>query len=282
MGYFKYAAGLATALTIMIAPMQVSAQDASDKVILKFDGVEIRQSDFDLFQELDPQFEQLQGAQKQLAILSALIDVKSLAKKATADKMDQDATFQKRLEFLKDRSLHNAYFQKNVIANISDEDVKARFEKEIAAVEPEQELRARHILVKTAEEANAIIAELDGGADFVELAKTKSTGPSGPQGGDLGFFGKGQMVPPFEAAAFALEAGAYTKAPVQTQFGFHVIKLEEKRDRPLPKFEEVQDQMRQVVLRERYLETVKEARSLSNVEILDEELKASYEKIQQQ
>lgn len=282
MGYFKYAAGLATALTIMIAPMQVSAQDASDKVILKFDGVEIRQSDFDLFQELDPQFEQLQGAQKQLAILSALIDVKSLAKKATADKMDQDAVFQKRLEFLKDRSLHNAYFQKNVIANISDEDVKARFEKEIAAIEPEQELRARHILVKTAEEANAIIAELDGGADFVELAKTKSTGPSGPQGGDLGFFGKGQMVPPFEAAAFALEAGAYTKAPVQTQFGFHVIKLEEKRDRPLPKFEEVQDQMRQVVLRERYLETVKEARSLSNVEILDEELKASYEKIQQQ
>lgn len=282
MGYFKYAAGLATALTIMVAPMQVSAQDASDKVILKFDGAEIRQSDFDLFQELDPQFEQLQGAQKQLAILSALIDVKSLAKKATADKMDQDEVFQKRLEFLKDRSLHNAYFQKNVIANISDEDVKARFEKEIAAIEPEQELRARHILVKTAEEANAIIAELDGGADFVELAKTKSTGPSGPQGGDLGFFGKGQMVPPFEAAAFALEAGAYTKAPVQTQFGFHVIKLEEKRDRPLPKFEEVQDQMRQVVLRERYLETVKEARSLSNVEILDGELKASYEKIQQQ
>mmetsp|Transcript_26830 Transcript_26830/g.34986 ORF Transcript_26830/g.34986 Transcript_26830/m.34986 type:complete len:283 (+) Transcript_26830:51-899(+) len=282
MGYFKYAAGLATALTIMVAPLQVSAQDASDKVILKFDGAEIRQSDFDLFQELDPQFEQLQGAQKQLAILSALIDVKSLAKKATADKMDQDAVFQKRLEFLKDRSLHNAYFQKNVIANISDEEVKARFEKEIAAIEPEQELRARHILVKTAEEANAIIAELDGGADFVELAKTKSTGPSGPQGGDLGFFGKGQMVPPFEAAAFALEAGAYTKAPVQTQFGFHVIKLEEKRDRPLPKFEEVQDQMRQVVLRERYLETVKEARSLSNVEILDEELKASYEKIQQQ
>lgn len=282
MGYFKYAAGLATALTIMVAPMQVSAQDATDKVVLKFDGVEIRQSDFDLFQELDPQFEQLQGEQKRLAILSAMIDVKSLAKKALADKMDQNEVFQKRLEFLKDRSLHNAYFQKNVIASISEDDIRARFDQEIAAVEPEQEIRARHILVKTEDEANAIIAELDGGADFVELAKTKSTGPSGPQGGDLGFFGKGQMVPPFEAAAFALEAGAYTKAPVQTQFGFHVIKLEEKRDRPLPKFEEVQDQMRQVVLRERYLEAVKEARSLSNFEILDEELKSAYEKIQQQ
>lgn len=282
MGYFKYAACLATALTILMAPMQVSAQDATDKVVLTFDGAEIRQSDFDLFQELDPQFEQLQGEQKRLAILSAIIDVKSLAKKALTDKMDQDAVFQKRLEFLKDRSLHNAYFQKNVISTISEDDIRARFEKEIAAVEPEQELRARHILVKTADEANAIIAELDGGADFVELAKTKSTGPSGPQGGDLGFFGKGQMVPPFEAAAFELEAGAYTKAPVQTQFGFHVIKLEEKRDRPLPKFEEVQDQMRQVVLRERYLDAVKEARSLSNVEILDEELKSAYDKIQQQ
>lgn len=282
MGYFKYAAGLATALTILMAPMQVSAQDATDKVVLTFDGVEIRQSDFDLFQELDPQFEQLQGEQKRLAILSAIIDVKSLAKKALADKMDQDEVFQKRLEFLKDRSLHNAYFQKNVISTISEDDIRARFDKEIAAVEPEQEIRARHILVKTAEEANAIIAELDGGADFVELAKTKSTGPSGPQGGDLGFFGKGQMVPPFEAAAFALEAGAYTKAPVQTQFGFHVIKLEEKRDRPLPKFEEVQDQMRQVVLRERYLDAVKDARSLSNFEILDEELKSAYEKVQQQ
>lgn len=282
MGYFKYAAGLATALTILMAPMQVSAQDATDKVVLTFDGVEIRQSDFDLFQELDPQFEQLQGEQKRLAILSAIIDVKSLAKKALADKMDQEAVFQKRLEFLKDRSLHNAYFQKNVISTISEDDIRARFDKEIAAVEPEQEIRARHILVKTAEEANAIIAELDGGADFVELAKTKSTGPSGPQGGDLGFFGKGQMVPPFEAAAFALEAGAYTKTPVQTQFGFHVIKLEEKRDRPLPKFEEVQDQMRQVVLRERYLDAVKDARSLSSFEILDEELKSAYEKIQQQ
>lgn len=282
MGYFKYAAGLATAFTIMIAPMQVSAQDATDKVVLTFDGVEIRESDFDLFQELDPQFEQLQGEQKRLAILSAIIDVKSLAKKALADKMDEDAVFQKRLEFLKDRSLHNAYFQKNVISTIKEEDIRARFDKEIAAVEPEQEIRARHILVKTAEEANAIIAELDGGADFVELAKTKSTGPSGPQGGDLGFFGKGQMVPPFEAAAFELEAGAYTKTPVQTQFGFHVIKLEEKRDRPLPKFEEVQDQMRQVVLRERYLDAVKDARTLSNVEILDEELKSAYEQIQQQ
>lgn len=282
MGYLKHAAGLATALTILFTPMQVSAQDADDKVILTIDGADIRQSDFDLFQELDPQFAQLQGDQKNMAILSALIDVRALAKKAEAEKFAEDPAFQKRLAFLKDRSLHNAYFQKNIIAMIKEEDIKVRFEKEVSAAEPEQELRARHILVKTEEDAIAVVKELDGGADFVELAKTKSTGPSGPQGGDLGFFGKGQMVPAFEAAAFELEAGSYTKTAVKTQFGYHIIKLEEKRNRPLPKFEDVQDQMRQVVLRERYLEIVKQARSETKIEILDEKLKSEYSKLQAQ
>lgn len=282
MGYLKHAAGLATALTILFTPMQVSAQDADDKVILTIDGADIRQSDFDLFQELDPQFAQLQGDQKKMAILSALIDVRALAKKAEAEKFAEDPAFQKRLAFLKDRSLHNAYFQKNIIAMIKEEDIKARFEKEVSAAEPEQELRARHILVKTEEDAIAVVKELDGGADFVELAKTKSTGPSGPQGGDLGFFGKGQMVPAFEAAAFELEAGSYTKTAVKTQFGYHIIKLEEKRNRPLPKFEDVQDQMRQVVLRERYLEIVKQARSETKIEILDEKFKSEYSKLQAQ
>lgn len=90
----------------------------------------------------------------------------------------------------------------------------------------------------------AIIKELDGGADFAELAKTKSTGPSGPRGGDLGYFAKGQMVPQFETAAFALEKGAYTKEPVQTQFGFHVIKVEDSRETTPPTFEESVDEIR--------------------------------------
>ena len=162
--------------------------------------------------------------------------------------------------------------------SITDEDTRARFDKELAAATPEVEVRARHILVKTLEEAKSIITQLDEGADFIALAKEKSTGPSGPNGGDLGFFGKGQMVPAFEAAAFELEAGAHTKQAVQTQFGFHVIKLEEKRDLAYPKFEEVSDSMRQVLLRERYLELVNAARADVEIEILDEELKTAYEK----
>jgi peptidyl-prolyl cis-trans isomerase C len=118
-----------------------------------------------------------------------------------------------------------------VVDPVSDADIKARYEQEIAAVPPEEEISARHILLETEEAAKAVIAELDAGKDFAELAKEKSTGPSAAQGGDLGFFTKGRMVPEFEAAAFdALTPGEYGKEPVKTQFGWHVIKVEERRE----------------------------------------------------
>lgn len=281
MGYFKRAAGCAAILAVFLAPTQIFAQDSENKVLATIDGVEIRQSDFDLFASLDPQFAQLQGEQKQLAILASLIDVKSLAKKAAAEGFDQNEDFKVQMELLKERTLHNAYFRKNVVDSITEEELRARFDKELASAVPQSEYRARHILVKKLEEADAVIKELDGGADFAGLAKTTSTGPSGPKGGDLGFATAGQMVPDFEAAALALEVGAYTKEPVLTNFGFHIIKLEEKRDLPFPAFEAVKDQMQQVVFRERYLEATKQAREGLNFEIIDPALKENYGKIQQ-
>jgi peptidyl-prolyl cis-trans isomerase C len=281
MGYFKRAAGCAAILAVFLAPTQIFAQDSENKVLAKIDGVVIRQSDFDLFASLDPQFAQLQGEQKQLAILASLIDVKSLAKKAASEGFDQNEDFKVQMELLKDRTLHNAYFRKNVVDSITEEELRARFDKELASATPQSEYRARHILVKKLEEATAVIKELDGGADFAELATTTSTGPSGPKGGDLGFASAGQMVPEFEAAALALEVGAYTKEPVLTNFGFHIIKLEEKRDLPFPAFEAVKDQMQQVVFRERYLEATKQAREGLDFEIVDPSLKENYEKIEQ-
>lgn len=123
---------------------------------------------------------------------------------------------------------------------VTDEQVRARYEEQVAAGEG-RELSARHILVESQEEAVAVIAELDGGADFVELAKTRSTGPSGPNGGDLGWFGQGRMVEPFWQGALLLAPGEYSKEPVQTQFGWHVIKVEEMRERP---FERAQAELR--------------------------------------
>ena len=128
-------------------------------------------------------------------------------------------------------------------------------------------MHARHILVKTKEEAEAIIKELDAGADFAKLAKEKSTGPVRPEGGDLGFFSPGQMVPAFEKAAFALKAGKYTKEPVKTQFGWHVIKVEEKRNAPPPEFDQVKDQVRQLVLREKYMATGRQGPQAARIDI---------------
>lgn len=125
---------------------------------------------------------------------------------------------------------------------VTEEQVQAAYDEQYATTEG-TEYKARHILVETEDEARALIGELDGGADFSALAKEKSTGPSGPSGGDLGWFGPGMMVPPFEEATVALEPGSYTKDPVQTQFGWHVILLEETRAKAAPPLEEVRQEI---------------------------------------
>ena len=125
---------------------------------------------------------------------------------------------------------------------LTEETLQAAYEARFANAEPAKEFHAAHILVATEDEAKALISELDGGTDFAELAKEKSTGPSGPNGGDLGWFGAGMMVPEFEAAVMDLEAGEVS-APVQTQFGWHVIKLNETRLAEAPALEEVRNDL---------------------------------------
>ncbi|MBW8445141.1 MAG: peptidylprolyl isomerase [Arenimonas sp.] len=183
------------------------------------------------------------------------------------------------MAFIADRELHNIYFKKHVVDAVTEDDVKARYEKEIAALPKQEEVSARHILVKTEEEAKAIIADLDAGKDFIELAKEKSTDPNKSEGGDLGYFTKGRMVPEFEEVAFAMEKGTYTKTPVKTQFGFHVIKLEDKRDAAPPAYETVAQQVRQLVMRDKYLEIIEKAKAEQTVEILDEALRKGYEDV---
>ncbi|MEP3439313.1 MAG: peptidylprolyl isomerase [Hoeflea sp.] len=277
---------LATTLlfsAIAFLPVQGHAADEADPVVATVSGVEILASELTLAEgDLDPQFARLPDDQRRVAALAAVIDIKTLARKAEAEKLDQSEDFKKLMVFQRDRALHNAIFKSTVVDPVTDADIKARYEKEVAATPTEEEVNARHILVKTEEEAKAIIAELDTGKDFSELAKEKSTGPSAAQGGDLGFFTKGRMVPEFEAVAFALKPGEYAKEPVKTQFGWHVIKLEDRRQAAPPAFEEVADQVRQVVMRERYGDLIKEARGEVEIEVLDPDLKTAYEAINQQ
>ena len=126
--------------------------------------------------------------------------------------------------------------------DVSDEELQAAYDAQYSDAEPEPEFNASHILVETKEEADAIKAELDGGADFAELAKEKSTGPSGPGGGSLGWFGPGMMVPAFEEAVAGMEAGSVSE-PVETQFGWHVIKLNETRTAEAPALEDVREEL---------------------------------------
>ncbi|KGF69965.1 peptidylprolyl isomerase [Hoeflea sp. BAL378] len=269
--------------SIAFAPVQGFAADEADPVVATVAGVEILASELALAEgDLDPQFASLPEEQRRVAALAAVIDIKTLARKAEAEKLDETDEFKKLMAFQRDRALHNAIFKSAVVDPVSEADIKARYDKEIAATPPEEEISARHILLKTEEEAKAVITELDAGKDFAELAKEKSTGPSAEQGGDLGYFSKGQMVPEFEAAAFALKPGEYAKEPVQTQFGWHVIKLEDRRETTPPAFEDVADQVRQVVMRERYADLLKTAREETKIEVLDPALKTAYEALKPQ
>jgi len=251
---------------------------ADDAVVAKVGNLEIHQSELDLaVANLDPQLAQLPDDQKKVAALSAAIDVRLLAADATAEKLDQTDDFKKRMQYLTDRELHNAYFKKHVVDTVTDADVKARYDKEVAALPKQEEVHARHILVKTEDEAKDVIKQLDAGKDFAELAKEKSTDPNKDDGGDLGYFTRGRMVKEFEDAAFALEKGTYSKTPVKTDFGYHVIKVEDKRDAPPPPFEQVKDQVRQLVMRDKYLALLNEAKASSKVDIMDETLRKGYE-----
>jgi len=282
---FKYSKLATVALVAIVAAGgSVRAQDAAaDPVVAKVGTVEIHESELKLgMAGLDPQLANLPDDQKRVAALSSIIDVKLLAADADKEGLQDTADFKQRLAFLTDRELHNAYFKKHVVDAVTPEEVKARYEKEIAAIEPQDEIRARHILVKTEEEAKAIIKDLDAGKDFVEIAKEKSTDPNKSEGGDLGYFAKGRMVPEFEAAAFALEKGAYSKEPVKTQFGYHVIKVEDKRKQQPPALDQVEPQVRQLVMRDKYLELLEKAKAAAPIDITDAALKTAYDAVNKQ
>jgi peptidyl-prolyl cis-trans isomerase C len=141
---------------------------------------------------------------------------------------------------------------------VSDEAAKALYDEQIGA--PGKEYSARHILVEDEETANEVIKQLDSGRDFSELAKEKSTGPSGPNGGKLGWFGADQMVKPFADATAALEKGSYTETPVKTQFGWHVIMLDDVRESTPPPFDDVKDRIKMLLANQQlqqYVESMK-------------------------
>jgi peptidyl-prolyl cis-trans isomerase C len=200
-------------------------------------------------------------------LVEELVQRELLVQDATQKKLDQTPEFTERLETIRKSLLSQVAVQNYLKSNaITDAELEAEYKKN--AGKAGTEYKARHILVKTEDEAKLIIVELDKGGDFVELAKSKSTGPSGPQGGDLGWFTADQMVGPFSEATIALTDEKYTTEPVQTKFGWHIILKEGTREQTPPPFESVKEQIRPALQRQKMQAFLDGLRSQAKVEIL--------------
>src|SRR5690348_976290 len=242
---------------------------ADDKVLAKVNGSEIRQSDVTMAEEeLAPSLAQMDPATKAENVLSFLIDLKIVSKAAEDKKIADSDDFKKRMAFTRNRLLMDSLLAQEGKSATTDAAMKKVYEDASKQISGEQEVHARHILVETEDEAKAVKAELDKGADFAELAKKKSKDPGASDGGDLGFFTKEQMVPEFSAVAFALEPGKISD-PVKSQFGWHVIKVEEKRNRAAPPIDQVKGQIETYVTRKAQADYVAKLRETAKVERLD-------------
>jgi peptidyl-prolyl cis-trans isomerase C len=253
----------------LVLPLVASPVRADDKVLAKVNGSEIRQSDVSLAEEeLGPSLAQMDPATKDENVLAFLIDMKIVAKAAEDKKLQDSDDFKKRLAFTRNRLLMDSLLASEGKAATNDDAMKKVYEEASKQISGEEEVHARHILVETEDEAKAIKAELDKGGDFAELAKKKSKDPGASDGGDLGFFTKDQMVPEFSTAAFSLEPGKISD-PIKSQFGWHIIKVEEKRKRKAPDFDQVKSQIETYVTRKAQADYVGKLREAAKIERLD-------------
>ena len=201
-------------------------------------------------------------------LLERVIDIKLFAQEGKKMKLDEEPSVRAAIDFVIEKVLMQAFLSKYVQENIKEENIKASYSNFIADETSREEIKASHILMDTESEAIDVINMLNDGDDFAELAKNKSTGPSGPSGGDLGWFKRGQMVPPFEKAAFSLNKNEITQLPVQTQFGWHVIKIFDKRIPEAPSYENMKSKLIQDLERKIVSKKIQDLRNDALIEKL--------------
>jgi peptidyl-prolyl cis-trans isomerase C len=256
-----------------VAPWAAAQEtdESQDPEVARVDGESIRMSDVMEFAATLPAEYQAQFDQILPFIIERLVDFHLLDRAAGAAELADDEEVKARVAKLTTQVVREVYLQRLVTEAVDEAAVNTRYEAYVAENPPVEEVKARHILIEAEEDAAAIIAELDGGADFAQLAEERSTGPSATSGGDLGYFVAGQMVPSFSEAAFALEPGSYTTAPVQTEFGWHVILVEDRREQAPPAFEEMEAELRAELQRAAVDTFLAELRAGAEIEILAQE-----------
>lgn len=242
--------------------------DEDDAIVARVNGVEIRFSDLLLAEEETAQaLANVPEDVKFEYLLSLLIDRVIVSSDARAKGLADDPGVQRRMAYYENKALRDVYWTQLISSRISDEAAKEFYDAQVGSVEPQEEIKARHILVATEEEAQAVIDALEAGGDFEELAKEHSTGPSGADGGDLGYFTAGTMVAEFNDAAFALQAGEIS-SPVKTKFGWHVIKVEDRRIQEVPGFDLVKDQVIEALAQQEGRKMMDEMRAAATIEIV--------------
>jgi peptidyl-prolyl cis-trans isomerase C len=258
--------GALTAAALIFAPL---AARADDPVVARANGVDIHESDLAFAEEeIGSNMPQMPPEQKRDYLITYLTDVVIVSQAAEKQKLGDRDDVKRRLTFDRNRVLMEAMLTDVAKAALTDDAMHKVYDEAIKQMPSEEEVHARHILVASEDEAKAIEDQLKKGGDFAALAKEKSKDPGAADGGDLGYFTKDQMVPEFADAAFKLDKGQISD-PVHTQFGWHIIKVEDKRTKPTPTFDQVKAQLANYVEHKAQAEMVDNLRKTATIERLD-------------
>lgn len=263
------AAAVAVASPVALAQPAKTAP-ANDPVVARVNGQPItRSAVMEFYNQLPPQMAQIPLEQILPGIINELAARRLLSDAAEKAKLGDNADVKKQLQSAREQVLQQAYLDRKVKEDVTEAKMKARYDELIKQQPPQEEVHARHILVASEADAKSALDEVKKGADFTEVSKKRSTGPTAATGGDLGFFTKDKMVPEFAEAAFKLQPGQVTETPVKTQFGWHIIKVEARRKSDPPKFEDVRSQVYDMMAGEAVEKVVADLRKNAKIEQLD-------------
>lgn len=266
---YLIAAGLVATLSIA-----VPATLAQDKVVARVNGKTITESDMKLADvEIGSDLGNLPEATRRRVLVEYLIENQLFAEAAEGAKLGSGPTFDERMAYWRRKALRDSYFDTTIRGSVSDGEAKKLYDAQVSGVKAEEEVRARHILVETEAQAKEIFEKIGHGGDFAKLAKEFSKDPgTRDEGGDLGYFARGQMVPQFEDAAFKLKKGDVS-LPVQSQFGWHLIRLDDRRERSAPPFDSVKERILASLIHRKAQEVVGQLRGKAKIEYVDTDIK---------
>jgi peptidyl-prolyl cis-trans isomerase C len=275
--FLSLAAATTLLLSASLAPAQPQPQPQpqlqpkpngapADPVVARVNGVELHRSDVEAAQRsLPEQVQQMPLEKIYPQLLDQMVTQQLIIQFGRKEKLQDDPEVKQRMAQLEDRVISDVWLKHEVDKAATDQRLHTEYDKYVKEHASEQ-IKASHILVSTEAEAKAVIADLNKGGDFAAIAKKRSTDPGKDNGGDLGWFSREDMLPAFSDAAFALKKGEYTKTPVQTQFGWHIIKLEDRRTPAPPSFEDAKPELENGIMREVVGAKVKEMKAAANVQ----------------